>query len=310
MRYKEYVKDKHGKIIQVKTKKKPAAITLLEKEKTRQKFLRQIIALQDGLGFDPITIPFMNLSLSDYKATVDQVNAALSVKDKEAVFFLDMAYPYFTELLRYITSAKGSRLIGIFYRQYHKRVQEYETLYSYRKKDVLFVMAEIDRYATDMADVSSIHMLPFLANDVMVVEFPAAPMMDENDEAQVEKFRYKQSLPVDTRIRGFNSEELSVREIGSLIGRKEMLLSEVDKPGDSALMNMLDNYTDATSDADNFKALNSFFRVHEIVASSKELDRLHPYIRDQAGLEYVKEKPLLSNALGQLREGTLDKHLR
>lgn len=300
-RYKEYIKDKNGKIKAVKTKKKPAGVSLLSKEKTRHKFLRQLIALQDGLGFDPIAIPFLDLPLKEYQQTIDQVMTSLSVKDKEPIFFLDMAYPQFAELLKYVTSKKSSRLVGLFYRQYHKRVQEYETLYSYRKKDVLFVMVETDRYSPELSDISTMHMLPFMANDVMAVEFPIPPIVDKNDVNQIEKFRQRQSLPIDERIQGFNKEQLTMEDIGSLLRDKESILKDVGRSSDPALKEMLDNYTDAASNAENFHALNSFFRVHETIASSKEFVRLHRFISNQEGLDYVKEKAALSNAIGSLR---------
>lgn len=306
MRRKEYIKKRNG-TVEVKVKKKPAAVNILEKAKLRQKFLRQLITLQDLLGFDPVTIPYLRLSLSDYKVTIDQIKTALERKDKEPIFFLDMADPNFAELVRYITTNKGFRLIGLFYRKYRKAVQEYELLYNFRKKDVLFMMVETDRFDPNLLDVSSMHMMPFFANDVMAVEFPTPPIIDENDPDQVERFEQRQAMPIDNRIRGLNTVELSVKGIGSLMARKDELLAEIGKPNDSALRQMLDNYIEATGNADNFKALNSFFRVHETTASSKEFTNLQSFIASGSGKDYVDQKNALSGALGRLRDGTLDR---
>jgi hypothetical protein len=306
LRKKEYVKKKNGKL-ELKIKRKPSALSILSKETIRQKFLRQLIAMQDLLGLDPIAIPYLALPLTDYRKAIDQVNRALEPKDKEPIFFLDMNDPNFTALLRYLTSAKGSRIVGLYYRKFQKAVQEYETLYNYRKKDVAFMMVETDRFDPALSDVSAMHMMPFLGNDIMAVEFPRPSIIDEHDPVQVEKQRLKQSMPVDNRIRGFNSEELSLKEIGFLLNKKNELLYEVGKPNDPSLKLMLDNYNEATNNSDNFKALNSFFKVHEIAASSKEFEQMQRYISDGSGQDYVEKKTALGAAIGRLRDGTLDK---
>jgi hypothetical protein len=269
----------------------------------RERFLRFVVRLHQEAGMDIVTIPFIQLPYSTLRKTISDLHKNLRRLGAEPVFFVDLAYKEFESVIRLLVDDLESNLVGIIHRRYADQPIHYDFLRSYYNHDVAFLSVETSRFDENLDDISTMHYLPFLGNDVYAVRVP----LPFHDESETQKLSGQSESKLG-KVRFFDRETLKVKPAGLL--DTERILSDIKYQDPDIIRRMLDNRSEVNEDNKKFQVLNSFSKLHELNTSLLEFGDFRERIRKNETNDYIDTKgalkPLL--ALAQKRKTLDDKY--
>jgi len=278
-----------------KDKDKKSAMDLLGIKKHREKFFRMTIQLQKLMGYDPISIAIPNIPLSEAKPMMKDTYDMLEKDNLSSVFFFEMG-KNFPELLTYAVKDLNQQLIGVNYKRYTKAVHSYEAMRSYYDKDVAFLVANTSRQDGYFDDLSTMHYMPFLSNDLFASFVPPQGFAGNDDLTPKERL---------SGIRLFNKNQLTLDKITEHRFDVEQILKESGRPHEMTLQDMLVNYEEAGKPKNKLmlSRLRAFTKVHESKASSKELSEFQKRVKERSTKDYVDEssKKILKKSVSKIR---------
>jgi len=272
----------------------PSGMTLLQNNPTELiKFIRIVISAQHLMGLDLITIPFLDQPLEAMKTMILNVEKTVEKIDRQPFFVIDLKYPGFSQIIELLVKNLQQKIIGLIFRDYLKCVQSYEALSKYVDHDVAFFSLQVDRFDLDHDNLSTMHYLPFLGNDIYSVVTPGpfipSPSNKDSSDTRVSGVHSLRN------IRLFDKWSLQVNEIRSYEHLDEKISSEYKE--DDIIRVMLNNFAEAETDARKYGMLNAFSRVDELKSSLSEFNNLQRYIKQESTKDYLEEKETLQKAL-------------
>ncbi|MCW3990779.1 MAG: hypothetical protein NWE88_11980 [Candidatus Bathyarchaeota archaeon] len=254
----------------------------------RDRFIRFIIKIQQDLGLNPITIPFLDLSIQTYKEVTVQIAKSLERINRQPLFFLDMKYAEFEAALDWIVNELQSNAVGLYHKAHRTVPLNFDVLSRYVDKDVAFISAQVRRYDPSHEDISTMHYLPFLGNDLYAVATPQPFGVRETDSGIGVKDRLRS-------IRLFDKDSLCLKRIRGASSIIDEL--EYEYRSDSSITDILRNYHEANTDADKLTVLRAFSKISELKDSSSEFINLQEYVKQGSTRDYVQEKQVLQKTL-------------
>ena len=272
-------KNEEGKIL-----KNSSMDLLVSSERHREKFLRMIIKLQQASNMNTITIPSLNLQLSEMKKVMKEITEFITKDGSTPVFFFELG-KNFPELLKYATHDLQIQLIGINYKKYTSAIQSYEAMRDVYDKDVAFFVANTSRADPSFDEISTMHYLPFLSNDIFSSFIPTPKITTDIKSEQESVVQNKLD-----QVKLFDKTELKIRKITKGFD-KNQILKQMDKFEDVRLTEMLDNFQDAgkPNQTTKLNELKAFSKIHEVMASSSEFDTFREHIKDRSTKDYVDD---------------------
>lgn len=266
-------------------------LELLSEGENLQKFLRFLIDMQYDANHDIISIPPLNIPLSMLQTTLKNANNAIEKLGKQALFSLDLRYAHFNDILDYVSNDFQANLINLVYRKRRDVPQHYEHLRNYARKDIAFLMTNVDRIDFDHDALSTMHYMPFLGNDLYAVELP--PLA-------IQKKGAPKRDPNIANLKILNSEDLTINPLINNDVSKEKILDEIGKSANDDLDLRLSNVNEAKTDHTKYKILNALTRIHELKSSTKELTVLSEHVKERSAKDYVKNKKDFQNKLSKI----------
>ena len=277
---------------------------LFSNEKSLQKFYRMIIQAQIDNGYNPISISIPRFMPNANKVMTD-IHKMLERRNLPCVFFLEMDQE-FPELLHHVVDNLGHSIVGFQYKRFDKAVQSYEAIRSYHDKDVAFIASNTQRNDFKFGNLSTMHYMPFLSNDIFATMVPSPFVPNDLPDDPRERDEMLRSLRL-RRLHGLQLFDKKQLTLNYLIQKRfdiDQLLTEIDQPNNSAIRSMLTNFEEAGTSANDLKIqrLSAFTKIHESKASSKELGDFSKRIRENGVREYINEdnKTVLKSAVAQL----------
>ncbi len=274
---------------------KKSSIDILSSKKNREKFYRMTIQLQKLMGYDPISITIPNITISESKSLMKETNKIIEKDNLSSIFFFELGQK-FPELLKYAVKDLNQQLIGINYKRYTKAVHSYEAMRSYYDKDVAFLIANTSRQDGYFDDLSTMHYMPFLSNDLFASYVPPQGFGGDQDLTPKERL---------SSIRLFNKDHLTLEKITDSSFNVDEILKQSGRPNEVTLQDMLMNYEQAGKPNNKLmlSRLRAFTKVHEARVSTEELSIFQKHIKDRSTKDYVEEsnKTILKTAVSKIR---------
>jgi hypothetical protein len=293
-----------------------AAMEILEQETELDKFLDLIIALQESLNFDVITIPYLKLPYSIIEAQYKKRAAQIRKAGKEPFFIIDLKHTAtdFEKIITLLVKDLQVRLVGLLFKRFKDAALNYRLLSKYYSKDVLFFTLQVGRYDTRFDNISSFHYMPFLVNDIFVLAAPRGHSKEESGEiggSPGAKSTKAEPLKVESyqdrlaKLKLFNKRKLTLDGLTPIINNYKDLLGDVGNSDDARLTEMLRNYATEGNDEketeERYRNLNAFTRVHELKISSAEFAKFRSHIEKSDTESYVSSHPILSSTVPKLK---------
>ena len=272
---------------------------LQQSTSARERFLRFVVKIHQEAGMDIVTVPFIHLPYATLKKTISEMHKDLTRLGVEPLFFVDLAYKDFESVVRLLVDELECKLVGIIHRRYADQPIHYDFLRSYYNRDVAFLSVETSRFDENLDDISTMHYLPFLGNDVYAVRVP----LPFHDESEIQK--PKQSEPKLEKIRFFDRATLKVKPAG--LFDTERVLSDIQYQDQDIIRRMLENRVEVNADNKKYQVLNSFSKLHELNTSLLEFHGFRERIGKNETKDYIDEKEALKPLLDKARrKKTLD----
>jgi hypothetical protein len=207
-----------------------------------------------------------------------------------------MKNPRFTQLVDYLITDLKSSMISLIYRDYFANIHNYEAIFKYADKDVAFLSLQVERFDENRENISTMHCLPFLTNDIYSVEIPPAFGPVKNK---------KPSTPRLDRVKLFDKSSLQVNKIASFYNLEQKMKNEYED--DLIVRSILENYREAEHDSDirKIQTLTAFSKVDELKSSSSEFLNLQRFINQESSKDYISEKKTLGKALSNIAQPSL-----
>jgi len=266
-----------------------------------ERFIRVIIQMQNEVGVNPVTIPFLELPLEQYKEIIRDVYLSLGKIGKQPVFFIDMRYQHFQPIVDLLTKEYQSNLIGLYFRKYREANLNYDYLRDYAKKDVAFLATLVDR--SSLYDISTMHYLPFLGNDIYAVKRTpgfAKYVKDENGYVRDETGK-KIVAPVEytaKNIAFFDKENLCIENINKNPKLVQLFLAEYRN--DDFITALLKNRNNVEGKKRDCDALKAFSKVSELISSQSEFISFQDYVKQDSSADYIDDRAVLKQTLSEI----------
>jgi len=272
---------------------------LRKNSKERERFLRLIIKMQTDAGASIVTIPYLNLPLSDYQELVKSTSKLLHADNREPMFVFDLDYQKrgdkFEDAMKFLIEKSKVKLIAFPNRSFQSCAVSYDILSDYAENDIAFVSFDAERaYRTD-STISKMHSYPFIGTDIYTVKTPR--FFPKNDEK--EKVDYQKTKD---SIKFFNPTNLLIQPSQERIKNVDTLLDEIDQSDNKWLKNILGDYDTINTEQDKLNVIDSVSKVHELKSSTSEFSKVRKRIKSDESTEYVKEKTYLSSTLDTLKK--------
>lgn len=189
-------------------------------------------------------------------------------------------------------------MIGLIYRDYLRNIHSYERVYKYAEYDTAFFSMQVERIDENNDNLSTMHCLPFLTNDIYSVETPTF------GGANPDKRKEGMSAHRLDRVKLFDKQSLQINKITSIANLPERILSEYGD--DTIVRDILENYREAETDSKKIQALAAFSKIDELKLSSKEFLNLQRFINQDSARDYISEKKTLEKALSPVARSRLN----
>lgn len=263
----------------------------LNEKYNMDKFLRFMIKLQTEANHDMISIPSLNLPLSDLKILLKKTNDSIVTLGKQPLFSLDLKYPKFNDILDYITNELQVNFVNLNYRKYREVPQHYDHLRNFARKDVAFMMTNVERIDSEHDDLSTMHYMPFLGNDLFAVHAPP-PVIPK--KGVTPKPKNLQNLKI------LKDNELTIIPILDSSVSSLKILDQIGNPMSNDIDLSLANIQEAKTDNTKYKILNALTKIHELKSSTDEFSIFSKHVKERSSKDYVKTKEKLESRLTKI----------
>ena len=274
---------------------KKTSLDILKIPSKREKFFRTTIQLQKLLHFDPISIAIPDLPISEVKKLMRETKKEIEKDNHSCMFFFDLGQK-FPVLLDYTVNDLDLQLIGINYKRFTSAVHSYDAMRSYSNKDVAFLVANTKREDGYFDDLSTMHYMPFLSNDLFASFVPTPSFGDFGEQSPSQKL---------SRVKLFNRKQLTIDKISKDSLDVDEILKQIGRPNEYTLRSMLQNFEEAAKSKDNTKLdrLKAFTKVHEAKTSLREFETLRKHIKEGSTKDYVEQenKKILKNVISRIK---------
>jgi hypothetical protein len=214
-----------------------------------------------------------------------------------------MRYQHFQSLVDLLTTEYQSNLIGIYHTKYRNANFNYDYLSDkYSKKDVAFISTLVDR--SSLYDISTMHCLPFLGNDVYAIKKTLSFATYVKDEYghYVKDARGKKIVAprehTTKNIELFDRENLCIENINTNPKLVETFLAEYKN--DTFITSILKNHKNIEGIQRDVDALRAFSKVSELRSSQSEFVEFQDYVQQNSSSDYLDNKVVLKRALDNL----------
>ncbi len=265
-----------------------APLELLSEGDNLNRFLKFLIDMQYEAKHDIISIPALNLPLSKLKNTLKDAHDAIERLGKQSLFSFDLKYQNFSEILEYVTTEFHTNLINLVYRKKRDVPQHYEFLGKFARKDVAFLMTDVSRVDFDHDELSPMHYMPFLGNDLFAIEIPPPAIPKKG---ALKKDRNIANLKI------LNKNELTIEPLIRSQITRDQILQQLGNPSNDDLDIRLQSLEEAKTDNDKYKVLNALTRIQELKVSTSEFSILGDHVKERSSKDYVKSKSKLGDRL-------------
>jgi hypothetical protein len=273
----------------------PPATTLekMSSEKKIEFAQMQAEYLQQRLGTNIITYPFLDLPLSEYKKLIGR---AIINDNTFPIFTLDMKKErnYLKELIDHLIKSRHHTLVILIYRNWQKSIPQHHLIGSYFRNDgVAFIAAQVEREENEN-HTSNLHSVVFWGG------FDMVSLMQSRGHAD----NHKLSL---NKIRFLNPNDLRTYNIEDTLGTPERdLVQELDLPSDEVgdrtyVAKILNGYKGALSHWRKFKILYYLARTHESIVSPAIFERTRNSIKKKIVSEYIEQTSLEETPLLKIK---------
>ena len=256
----------------------PAPAEILQNERNRVLFLKQMIAVQQDAGYGIISIPPLGLPPGEAKPIMREADEAILKLGCQPLFSVDVRHGGFGELVDYLADDLQAPMINLRYGKRRYFSQHYLHLARLADKDVAFLMTGVARADSDHGELSTMHYMPFLGNDLFAVETPPPAISPSDKPKNIENLRalYRDELT----ILPVTDPRMSDLEVLDLEGN----------PVSEDLNLRLRNVREASRDAKKYSIINAITRIQELLGSSVEFSRLAGHVKERSSDAYVRGK--------------------
>lgn len=259
----------------------PSPMAILSKDDNLNEFLSSIIDMQVETNHDIISIPHIPLPLVELKKTLKTVDETVQKLGKQVFFSLDLRYDNFSELLEYLAIDLQAPILNLIYRKYRDARNNYRELRKYVRKDIAFVTTEIERMDIDHSNLSTMHYMPFLGNDLYSIETPPPNIPKPGKPPKPKNL---------TNLRILNKDDLTLIPLNDGNIPNSKILSQLGNAVEDKLDEKLKHLTEAKSDSMKYDIINALTRVHELKISTSEFEQFQTHVTEKTSKDYVKSK--------------------
>ena len=174
-----------------------------------------------------------------------------------------------------------TNIINLIYRKKRDVPLHYIALKEYARKDIMFLMSDVDRSDPSNSELSTMHYLPFLGNDLYAILQPAPAIIKPEDRNKPKNIE---------NLKVLNTKDLTVNPLLKKTVTAETIISEIDSKEERQLKTILENLVEARTDNQKYKVVNALTRVHELKSSTKEFSKLHEHVTERSSKDYIKSK--------------------
>jgi len=270
-----------------------------------KQFLRLIAQFTIEAGFNTLTIPYLALPVSKIERIYEDFSNYSIQNNLELIPTLDLSSDNrrLENLLRIIkekfVETDQLKLLGLIYRPYHNCPVSYDLIWNYiNNLDIGVVLFGVDRYLTNMSEISGPHFKSFVLGDIFSLKV-------------VGYFGGGKDKPVESKIRFFCRNDLEVKRLLRITQNSNQfknILDELEEVYSKDYKNVkkaIINFKEAQNDDDKFKSLSAITKVHESVMSNKEFNNLSVYVKNNETKDYLYEKPILKKSLVKISQHKL-----
>jgi len=263
----------------------------LKEGENLDKFLRFLIDMQNEAMHDIVSIPALNLPLNTLKKELKNANDAIRKLNKQPLFSIDLKYDKFKEILDYVESEFQTNFINLIYRKKRDYPQHYDHLRNFARKDIAFIMTDVNRIDFDHEGLSTMHYMPFLGNDLFAVETPGLAIPKKNTVPKPKNI---------TNLKILKEDELTIKSIIDNDVSSKKILDQIGNPLANDLDLNLSNIEEAKTDNKKYKILNALTKIQELKVSSEEFTKLTIHVRERSSKDYVKSKINLEQRISKI----------
>jgi hypothetical protein len=261
-------------------------LNALSNEGLCNKFLRMSIQMQIDLGMPLLTIP--HLGKFERCEFLQKILKQTQENNQEVIFFIDLNHEpkHLTKIVDLIgeeNTAGAMNLVGFKYHPYKSVSANFDYVWEkLNHKNIGIILADVKRY--DENDyLSLIHYSEFRLGDLYCIENPKG-----------------YGTPTKLSLKLFDREELTVKSLVKFLPPKDRLIEELELNPDTKDYNYIDFLFDGLDKASNqeqLMRLSYFSKVHELTASTKEIEVSKKFIDQHDSKTYIEEKKPLSSRL-------------
>ncbi len=282
---------------------------LISNPDKRETFLRLITQLQINLGLDVITLPYLRLATSEYSKLVNAFANSIRSTGREPMIVFDLDYgenaDKFESAMDSILDQADIRLVALRYKSYLRHAISYDKLSKYAEREVAFVAFDMARLDKKNLEISTMHYMPFLGNDIYGVLAPRF-IPPKSGQEGVKGYGKAKEPPKEIspkeRIKFFNPSSLLVEPSRVRLSDSDKVLEEIDLRNDSYLKEVLGDYDVMDGDQPKLDVLSAFSKVHELRTSTAEFNNMQKWINSGESKEYTMEKQNLQSSLDSLKK--------
>lgn len=280
---------------------------LVSNSSKREVFLRLITQMQFNLGDEIVTLPYLELPSSEYAEVVREFAKSVRSNNKEPMVVFDLDYAKnvekFEEALDGFMKKADVRLFALSYKSYTRHAVSYDKLSKYVEKEIAFVSFDVERSDKRNSDISTVHYMPFLGNDIYGIKTPRYfPPKDNVSPGEKREKKEKLDMLSKEKIKFFEPSSLLVVPSARRMGEKEKVLKEIDQSGNSYLKRILGDYDVMDKDPTKVEIFGAFARVHELNASTTEFGKVRKLIDSGESTEYAAERSYLKSSLDSFKQ--------
>jgi hypothetical protein len=268
----------------------PTPMEILSKNNNLVDFITLVLEMQIEAGNDVISIPHFNIPLSNLKKILTSIDRDLEKIGSIPFITIDLRYAKFPELLEFITSELNSNIINLTYRKYRETRPNYKELQKYVRKNIAFVLTEIERIDFEHQNLSTMHYMPFLGNDLYAIDLPPPNIQKPNAPPKTRNI---------ANLRIFDSNDLTIVPLINQTISNSTILEQMGSENYEFLAEKLNSIGEASNDNTKYDIINAITKVHELTVSSQEMNSLQSHIDQRSSKDYVQSKLKFEQSLPQ-----------
>jgi len=290
----------------------------LRNERNLIRFLKQMIAMQHEAGYGIMSVPYLGLPLAEAKKAAREAGEAISRLGGQPLFSVDMRRPGFEDLLDYLADDMQASLINLRYGKRRDFSQHYLHLERFAGRDVAFLMTGVARADSDHDNLSTMHYMPFLGNDLFAIEapFPVIPKAKKKSAGPPplpggsraggpsaggtppRSGGVSHAKPMNVEnLRALHRDELTILPITDPRMSVRAVLDLEGNPVSDDLRLTVRNVKEAEYDMKKYSIINALTRIQELLGSTSEFSKLAGHIRERSSRDYVRGKKDLETRL-------------